>query len=215
MELPKDYEKGYKDFLGARVGLSKRPLIPREETEYWTSIVIKEIKRGGRNFSCLDLFSGSGCVGLAVLKNTANSTCDFGDVDGSFLEQISMNLKENDIPQERYGIFKTDIFSGIKGKYDYILANPPYVALDRIGEVGEDVKEFEPAIALYAGKDGMDCIRAFLAEAVDFLNEEGKIFMEMDQSQKGEIEKIVSGKYSRYQFFKDQFNEYRFVVIEK
>ncbi len=215
MDLPEDYKRGFKEFLGVTVDLSKRPLIPRDETEYWTSIVIKEIKRGGRNFSCLDLFSGSGCVGLAVLKNTANSSCDFGDVDEGFLEQVRINLEGNDVSQERYNIVKTDVFSAIKGTYDYILANPPYVALNRLNEVGEDVKDFEPAIALYAGSDGMDCIKVFLKEAINFLNEGGKIFMEMDQSQKGEIEKILVGRYSRFQFFKDQFNNYRFVVIEK
>jgi release factor glutamine methyltransferase len=215
METPEAYKKGFKDFLGVKVGLERRPLIPRDETEYWTSIVIKEIKRGGRDFHCLDLFSGSGCVGLAVLKNTVNSFCDFGDIDESFLDQVRANLQENNVSEERYNILQTNIFSNVEGKYDYILANPPYVALNRMDEVGEDVKEFEPDIALYAGNDGMDYIRIFLSEAETYLNENGKIFMELDGSQIGEIEKIISGKYSRFQFFKDQFDNYRFVVIEK
>ncbi len=215
MELPEDYKRGFKHFMGATVDLSKRPLIPREETEYWTSIVIKEIKRGGKDFHCLDLFSGSGCIGLAVLNNTANSFCDFGEIDDNFLEQIKINLKNNGINRGRYRIIKTDVFSNIKDKYDYILANPPYVAESRIGEVGEDVKEFEPAVALYSGKDGMEHIIRFLKEAKSFLNEGGKIFMEFDELQKKEIEKMITGEYSMFQFFKDQFNNYRFVVIEK
>lgn len=215
MYLPEDYRLGFKNFLGVKVDLSKRPLIPRDETEYWASIVIKEIKRGDKEFHCLDLFSGSGCIGLAILNNTNNSFCDFGEVDDSFIEQIRINMENNQIDKERYNIIKTDIFSNISKKYDYILANPPYVDESRINEVGEDVRYFEPDIALYAGEGGMKYISTFLNQASDFLNEKGKIFMEFDGQQKKEIEKLLLGRYSSFQFFKDQFNNYRFVVIEK
>ena len=68
MELPEDYKRGFKDFLGVKVDLSFRPLIPREETEDWVKKVIEEI-RG----ECLDLFAGLGCIRLAVLKNIPDS----------------------------------------------------------------------------------------------------------------------------------------------
>lgn len=215
MYLPEDYRNGFKNFLGVKVDLSKRPLIPRDETEYWASIVIKEIKRGNKVFHCLDLFSGSGCIGLAILNNTSNSFCDFGEIDNGFVEQIEINMKNNQIDEKRYNIIKTDIFSNINNKYDYILANPPYIDEKRINEVGEDVRFFEPGIALYAGEGGMRYITTFLNQAGDFLNDKGKIFMEFDGQQKKEIEKLLVGKYSSFQFFKDQFNNYRFAVIEK
>jgi len=209
MELPNDYKVGFKEFLGVKVDLSFRPLIPREETEDWVKIVIKEIKG-----ECLDLFAGSGCVGLAVLKNT-NSICDFGDVEKSFLKGIEKSAEENGIEKERFNLIETDIFSNISKKYDYILANPPYVAESRIDEVGEDVKMFEPAIALYGGNDGMDIIRKFLNEAKDYLKEKGIIYMEFDPEQKNWIEEIIKDKYSKFEFFKDKYNKYRFVKIEK
>ena len=212
MDLPEDYKKGFKDFLGIRLDLSKRPLIPREETEYWVDLFIKENKNG---LKYLDLFSGSGCIGIAILKYLENSQCDFGDIDDSCLEQIRINLNLNKINQERYSIIKTNIFSNIINKYDFILANPPYVAEDRIDEVGEDVKEFEPAIALYGGKDGMSIIDIFLKEARNYLNEGGIIIMEFDQEQKEKIENLIKNNYSSCEFFKDQFDKYRFVKIKK
>ena len=212
MDLPEDYKKGFKDFLGIRLDLSKRPLIPREETEYWVDLFIKEKKDG---FKCLDLFSGSGCIGISILKYLENFQCDFGDTDDSCLEQIKINLDLNKINQERYSIIKTNIFSNIINKYDFILANPPYVAEDRIDEVGEDVKEFEPAIALYGGKDGMSIIDIFLKEARNYLNEGGIIIMEFDQEQKEKIENLIKNNYSSCEFFKDQFDKYRFVKIKK
>ena len=212
MDLPEDYKRGFKDFLGTKIDLSKKPLIPREETAHWVDIAIKEIKEGSE---CLDLFAGSGCIGIAVLKNVKNSFCDFGDKEELFLEQIKISLDLNKIESERYDLIKTDVFSNIKKQYDFILANPPYVAESRIDEVGEDVKMFEPSIALYGGNDGMKYIKIFLEEAVNYLKEKGIIYLEFDQEQKDWIEEIIKDKYSKFEFLKDQFNEYRFVKIEK
>lgn len=212
MDLPEDYKNGFKDFLGARIDLSKRPLIPREETEYWVSAATKEIKEGAE---CLDLFAGSGCIGISILKNVKDSFCDFGEKEDSFLEQIKINLDLNSVSKERYSLIKTDVFSNIKKKYDYILANPPYVAESRIDEVGEDVKMFEPSIALYGGSDGMEYIKVFLNEAVNYLKNDGIIYLEFDPEQKNLIEEIIKDKYSKFEFLKDQFDKYRFVKIEK
>jgi release factor glutamine methyltransferase len=212
MELPEDYRRGSKDFLGVKIDLSRRPLIPREETEYWASVAIKEMKDG---VECLDLFAGSGCIGIAILKNVDNSFCDFGEKEDIFLEQIKISLDLNDIDGNRYNLIKTDIFSNIKKKYDYILANPPYVALDRINEVGEDVKMFEPSVALYGGNDGMKFIKIFLNKAINYLKDNGVIYLEFDSEQKEWIEEIIKDKYSKFEFFKDRDNKYRFVKIEK
>jgi release factor glutamine methyltransferase len=211
MELPEEYKKGYKDFLNAKIDLSKRPLIPRDETAYWVEIVIDEIKKENKELNCLDLFSGSGCMGISILKNT-NCFCDFGEINDDFIEQIKINLEVNNVKGK---IIKTDIFSNVDSSYDYILANPPYVAEERWDEVGEDVKEFEPKLALLGGKRGMDLIEKFLEEAKSFLKDKGKIFMELDEEQIKDIEEIVKDKYSKYEFFKDQFGKYRFIRIEK
>jgi release factor glutamine methyltransferase len=211
-ELPEDYKRGFKFFLGAKVDLSKRPLIPREETEYWVKVFIDE---NHKNIKCLDLFSGSGCIGLSILKNVDSAHCDFGEIEDSFLDQIKINLRLNNVDEKRYKIIKTNVFSGISEKYDFILANPPYVAENRIDEVGEDVKDFEPEIALYGGEDGLKLINVFLRDAKHYLNEGGKILMEFDEEQKEEIEEIVKNSYSDYNFYKDQFNRYRFIKIKK
>ena len=209
MDLPDDYKKGYKCFLGNKIDLSLRPLIPREETEYWVSTILKEIREGSK---CLDLFSGSGCIGLSILKNVENSCCDFGEIEDKFVEQIKINLEG--IDENRYKIIKTDIFLNIKGKYDYILANPPYVAEKRMNEVGDDVLEFEPHIALFSGKNGMDIIKKLINEGFNYLKENGILVIEHDESQKDEIEKLIlKNPYSKYEFNKDQFNKYRFVKI--
>ncbi|MDD4358217.1 MAG: HemK family protein methyltransferase [Candidatus Pacebacteria bacterium] len=207
--IPEEYEKGYKYFLGNKIDLSLKPLIPREETEYWVSLILKEIKEGSK---CLDLFSGSGCIGLSILKAIKNSYCDFGEIEDKFIEQIKVNLEG--IDENRYNIIKTDVFSNIEGKYDYILANPPYVAEKRINEVGEDVLEYEPRVALFSGENGMDAITKIINEGFNYLNINGLLVIEHDEDQKKEIEELIlKNPYSKYEFHKDQFNKYRFVKI--
>lgn len=211
MDLPEEYTKGYKYFLGIKIDLSLRPLIPRDETEYWVSSILKEIKKGAK---CLDLFSGSGCIGVSVLKNIEDSCVDFGEIEDKFIEQIKINL--NGFNKNRYRIIKTDIFLNIKNKYDYILANPPYVAEERIKEVGKDVLEFEPRVALFSGKKGMNAIIELINKGYNYLNENGLLVIEHDESQKEAIEELIlKNKYSRFEFCKDQFDQYRFVKIYK
>lgn len=212
VEIPEEYKNGFKNFLGQKIDLSKFPFIPREETEYWTHIAIKEISEKS-DISCLDLFSGSGCIGLAILKNT-NANCDFGEKEDDFIEQIKINIKLAKISENKYSVFKTDIFSGIKKKYDYILANPPYIAEERISEVGKDVLFFEPKIALFSGNDGLDIIIEFLNEAKKHLNEKGIIFLEFNPEQEQQIDIILKkNDYSSWNFFCDQFGLIRFVRI--
>ncbi|MCX6712269.1 MAG: peptide chain release factor N(5)-glutamine methyltransferase, partial [Candidatus Vogelbacteria bacterium] len=109
---------------------------------------------------------------------------------------------------------KTDIFSNIKGKFDIIFANPPYIPTKK-SKVQKSVKNWEPKMALYAGTDGLAIIKKFLKEAKNHLNSQGKIYLEFGFGQKSKIEKLLKTYgYSNWQFNKDQFGKYRWVVIE-
>lgn len=205
-------------FLNCQIDLSKWAFMPRIETEFWVKSAIKEIKNAentSRHIKTLDIFAGSGCIGTAVLKNIKNSKTDFSDVDKKAIEQIKINLRLNRIPSGRYKIYQSNLFKKLKNKrYDFIFANPPYLARDRIKEVQPSVLKQEPKRALFAGKKGMFYIRRFLREAKKYLNKRGIIFMEFDPLQKAEIEIILKKEeYKRYKFFKDQFKKYRWVKI--
>lgn len=213
---PLDYVIGFKEFLGCKIDLSKKVLIPRLETEFWTAIAIDEIKNKKiKNIKVLDIFSGSGCVGVAVLANTENVLCDFADKDKNAISQIKINLKNNFINKKRYKIIKSDVFKNIKDKYDFILANPPYIPTTRKNKIQKSVLKYEPKLALFGGADGLKYINKFLKDAKKHLNPDGKIFMEFDYIQKNKVEKLLKKyKYKSWEFKKDQYGKWRWVVVE-
>ena len=215
-DIPEEYKKGFVDFLGCKIDLSRRPLIPRPETEFWTKRAIIDLAElGASKIRVLDIFSGSGCIGIAVAKNLPLSSVDFSDIEASAVEQIKINCEINAIASDRFRIFRSDIFAGIpEGKYDAILANPPYIDPLKIGQVQKSVLDWEPGAALFAADKGLAQINEFLKQAKDFLTPEGFIYLEFDFSQKNDIMKIVKKEeYSAPEFFKDQFGKWRFAKI--
>lgn len=201
---PLDYVIGFIEFLGCKIDLSKKPLISRPETEYWVGQAIAQILSSSKDevkpgVKVLDLFCGSGCIGMAVQKHVKNSRVFFADI-----ENRCVGAK----------IIKSNVFSNIKGKFDYIFANPPYIPTTRKNKVQKSVLKFEPHKALFAGKDGLLYIRKFLRQAKKHLNPGGTIFMEFDYIQKPAIAKLVKGDiYKSCKFFKDHFNRWRWVEI--
>lgn len=218
---PVDYVIGWKEFLGCKIDLSERPLIPREETEYWVGKVVGEIANWSKPLRVLDVFAGSGCIGLAVLKHVPNAYVTFVDSEKNCIKQIKKNLRLNGIDPERYKVIQSDLFSALRQLhnalsvtcYDLILANPPYVAIadDRIQP---SVRGYEPHTALYAGTNGLAVIQPFLQQAPKYLQGPPRVFMEHDPKQKAAIEGILRAfGYKNWQFHHDQFNRWRWVEI--
>lgn len=214
---PVDYVIGFVDFAGCKIDLSLHPLIPRAETEYWTEKAIDDLLNDPRiaerrALRCLDMFAGSGCVGIAFLKHVPFVTVDFAEKEDKFLEQIKINLRLNKIDKARRRVIKSDVFSNIPGSYDYIFANPPYIAVSAKKDVQESVLEWEPASALFGGENGLMFIEEFLKNALSHLNAGGKLYMEFNDDQEDDIKKILDHYgYGEYDFFRDQFGKWRYL----
>jgi len=217
LDLPIEYIKGYKKFLNCNIDLSYRVFIPRIETEFWVKKALKDLKAAKKKLQVLDIFSGSGCIGISVLRNIKNSKVDFVDIDQRAIKQIKINLKINQISEDRCHVQRSDLFQKLKNKkYDFIFANPPYVATEKIKEVQPSVLKYEPKRAILAGKKGLFYIKKFLKEAKKHLGKKGIIFMEFDPGQKDDIGIILKKEgYNNFQFLKDQFRKYRFAKISK
>lgn len=211
---PIDYIIGWREFLGCQIDLSERPLIPREETEFWVKILINDLKQEQMEarppFEVLDIFAGSGCIGLAVMKNCPKAKVVFADKEEKCVRQIKKNLKLNKLSGQ---VKKSDLFSNISKKFDLIVANPPYIPV-KGQRVSKSVQDWEPSTALYGGESGLVVIEKFLKQAQSYLKPRGKIYLEFGFGQKLAIEKLLKQfKYKKWQFHKDQFGKFRWVVV--
>lgn len=215
--LPESYKRGWLYFLGVKIYLQPGVFIPREETKFWLKKAIEKLKKEGfrkKKFLALDIFSGSGCIGIVLLKEFPRAFVTFSDISSICVAEIKENLEKNKIDEKRYEVVQGNIFEGIKRRYDFIFANPPYVAIERKKEVQESVLKYEPPLALWGGEKGLLIIRKFLSEARNYLKEKGRIYMEFDPYQLENLKDILrENKFSNFSFYKDQFGKFRWAEI--
>ncbi len=200
--------------LGIKIDLSLGAFQPRAETAEWTRLVISKIKREskkqpGKIWRVLDIFAGSGFIGLAILKNVLKTRVDFAEIKPQFIQQIKLNLELNQIDLSRTIVVQSDVFENVNGRYDYILANPPYVAQKRKFLVQDFVLENDPPSALWGGEDGLRYIRKLLQNSEKHLTSGGFLYFEFSPEQKNEIEKIARNCNFELDFFKDKNNIFR------
>jgi release factor glutamine methyltransferase len=223
-EEPVAYTLGWQPFLGLKIFLDSKPLIPRPETEWWTELLLKQIGSGNLEVSrsatargpaifqqkntrppnsaddlkFLDLCAGSGAIGCAALKMLPDAEIYFGEIDPSHETTILKNIRENNLDAKRAHIYIGDLFEPFGNiKFDVIAANPPYVPENR--ELPSSVADFEPALALRAGPDGLDSIRRIAKELKNHLAKDGVAWIECDS---------VHAEFARSLFLAEDFSAY-------
>ena len=188
---PLAYVIGWIPFLGLRIRLDSRPLIPRPETEWWAEELVRHLEDhfGDSPVRLLDLCAGSGAIGLSVLAKLPQAQVSFGELAPEHAEQIRANLLENGIDPVRADVRAGDLFEPFRGEsFDVIVANPPYVPEGRALEPG--VVSFEPSEALFAGPDGLVLIRRIADEALAHLTRPGELWIECDIANAEEAEQL-------------------------
>lgn len=174
---PLAYVIGTQPFLSLSIHLDSRPLIPRPETEWWTEKLIETL--GDTPVSVLDLCAGSGAIGLAVAAHCKHAQVTLSEIDSTHIPTIEKNISANGLDTTRITLVNADVFSALTDKkFNYIACNPPYIPDTRALE--ESVSEFEPALALFSGSDGLTLIERILTEAPSHLMPQGQLWMECD-----------------------------------
>lgn len=189
---PEAYRIGWVPFINTHIHLDSHPLIPRTETEFWVNEFIH--KSGILNLKSprvLDLCAGSGCIGVAVLKEIPEALIDFVEMDERHHSTILKNIRENQLDVTRTKIFGGDLFENITGQYDFILSNPPYIDPALKSRMQESVKQHEPGIALYGGTGGLEIIERILVKVQNHLKPDGMLYLEHEPEQVEFISKIA------------------------
>ncbi len=184
---PLQYILGFWEFMGLRFKTDSRALIPRQDTETLCEEAIKLIKSRGYK-TCLDMCSGSGCIGISLGKITGVDIT-LADISEAALELSRENAEANGISIKT---IKTDMFAGIADKYDIIVCNPPYLTRDDMMSLQKEL-EFEPENALYGGPDGLDFYRRIAKDYKAALNEGGALLLEVGIYQANDVAKMLGG----------------------
>lgn len=202
-----EYILGEVLFCGAKIDLSLRPMIPRPETEFWVRQAIEQVQ--GRKSTyvlrVLDLFSGSGNVGLAFLTHFNEAIVDMIEYDPRLQEQREISILKNNIKKTRARVLTGDTFTGASGTYDIITAVPPYVPKSMHNEVMEELHAEKP-LYFFDKEDGYYYHHQVLAHAKDFLREGGVLYLEFDITQREKIEQLaIEYHYKNISFLKDPY----------
>lgn len=207
--VPMEKIIGFTEFLELQIPFNLKTLTPRKETEILADIVIKAIQKTNKQLQVCDLCAGSGCIGLSIAKHT-NSEVFLTDISKFSISQIKKNARLNKISNIQ--IIRSNLFLNIKNKFDYIVSNPPYIALNEMKKLEKEVKHFDPKLALYGGIDGLQLISKIILEAPKFLKHKGKIYLEIGNNQSSTVKNLLQHKFEDIQTIKDFENNIRFIV---
>ena len=182
--IPLWYIFGDTEFYGCTIKVDERALIPRPETEILADIVVKTAEEGNK---VLDLCTGSGCVAVAVAKAREDISVTASDISEEAIELARKNARFNSVD---VSFIVSDMFAKVRGRFDIIVCNPPYIKSEEIPKLQREVREHEPIIALDGGKDGLDFYRRIAKDVKSYLNKGGMLIMECGEGQANDIIKL-------------------------
>ncbi|MFO7577432.1 MAG: peptide chain release factor N(5)-glutamine methyltransferase [Pelovirga sp.] len=176
---PLQYLLGTTDFWSLTFAVSPAVLIPRADTEI---LVEEALKRAAPTGRLLDAGTGSGVILISLLHELPGWQGLGLDISAAALAIARRNAVTHGLA-ERLQLQTGDLARLPAGRYDLIVSNPPYIAADQWLELMPEVRDFEPALALQGGIDGLDCYRRLAAQARDCLEPGGWLLVEIGASQ--------------------------------
>ena len=212
---PLPYVLGEWEFYGLPLYVDRNVLIPRDDTCAVVGLAIKQAIFLPTDPRILDLCTGSGCIGLAIASRVKDARVTLADISRDALAVAKKNIAANKMTG-RVSCIQADALSSAPaflGKFDMIVSNPPYISGDEMAELPESVKNFEPHLALYGGRDGLDFYRSIAKHYSKALKPGGFLALEFGMGQGDDVCSIlVENGYTILERTKD-FNDRERAVL--
>lgn len=193
---PLQYIIGKEKFFGLDFLVDERVFIPRPETEVLVHTaldIVNDVRStlyAVQDICILDLCTGSGNIAISLTKNLTHCKIIASDISEAALELAKENAASNGV-SENISFIKSDLFNNIKGRFDIIVSNPPYVARNEFQTLQKEVLK-EPRLALDGGADGLDFYRRIFREIRAYLKKGGYLLMEIGYGQREAIKEIIN-----------------------
>lgn len=212
--IPLQYVTNSQEFYGLKFYVDENVLIPRSDTEILVETVIKyvkNLKNKNGNLKILDMCTGSGIIAIILAKYCENMDITAVDKSELALKVAIKNAKTHNV-YNKINFVKSDMFENLKGKYNIIVSNPPYIEKDVIKTLSKDVQH-EPEMALDGGIDGLDFYRIINNNLDNFLEKNGAVFLEIGYNQKNSVSEIFAENFKNIKCIKDLNNLDRVIVM--
>jgi len=199
-----------KEFWSKSFLVDYNTLIPRPETELMVEKIVKIFKT--KDIFVLDIGTGTGCILLSILSELKNSKGIGIDISSKAIKIANANSKKHKLTQ-RTKFYKRSLNEICHNKFDLIVSNPPYIMRKDIKNLNEDIKKFEPKLALDGGNDGLDVIKKVIYKSKNILKIKGMLALEIGNEQFKKVSKILrSNKFKTRYLVKDYQENIRCIL---
>ena len=186
---PISYILGYKFFWKYKFFINNSTLIPRPDSEHIVEQALKNIPLD-KSFNILDIGTGSGCLIISILKERPKCLATAIDISKEALKVAKYNAKLHHL-SNKIKFLNIDIDKFKSNKYDLILSNPPYINKVDLNRLDDDVRLYEPKLALYGGITGIEEVNKIIENSSKLLKYNGKMILEIGNKQKNYAKNIL------------------------